>query len=310
MKRKMYLALAMLAAACLVCGCISPDSSDDLSDDTETDSSADSDTDTDSDGDSDSDSGSDSDVDSGSEKTYIWPEGQGVLIGNQSEFNWAIKQTNVLVLFVGYENVDSIVMTLSTVMNDNLPWIWLAAVDCVATPVLCESESVSATPLLKFFSYGVEMKELTLAGKATQEQVTVNAQVLLDRYESEVIHPSTFDELVEMLDNLTTPTLVKFGAVWCPGCGYMAPRIALASIEYGEKLVDENGDFIRDKKLFTFIEVDIDEIPELVEMFNIGYIPLLAFYDKEGVMQINHNFVGSMPYETLKSKIDIFIANH
>lgn len=62
--------------------------------------------------------------------------------------------------------------------------------------------------------------------------------------------------------------MLKFGAVWCPGCLVMKPRLAQIEKEIPE-LDTLYCDFDRDK--------------EMVEKYNINHVlPVFVFLDKKG----------------------------
>lgn len=238
------------------------------------------------------------------EEPCDWAEGEVLHVRNQAQYNWAVKQRNVLMVFVEYYANDPMLDMAFTVMMDHLPWFWVAKVEWTDVPEVFANEDVVTIPTMKFYSFGVEMEELALEGSATLEQVEDGAKALKNRYEPDVLVPQTYDELMEMVCNPATPVMVKFGAEWCPPCQYMVPRLELASIEYGDELVDEYGDFIRDEKLLTIVEVDIDVITDAPAAFGFQYIPYFLFYDNG---EEYDDYVGGMPYEMLKDMVDDFL---
>jgi len=238
---------------------------------------------------------------------YTWNEGEIFEIQNQDQYDWVTQQSNVLVIFIRSENydVDPYLSAASTVTNSNLPWLWLAKVGYDTAPKVFSYADVTVAPTIKFFSYGVEMSELSFDGyDVTEDNITISAQVLIDRYESEVLHPETYEEFIEMLEDNSTPVLVKFGAFWCPPCNYMVPRLELASIQYGDELLDENYEYIRDEKLITIIEVETTVIQGLGDQFGFESIPFFIFYN-DGVRY--GDMLGSRTYDQLEDEINEFL---
>ena len=249
----------------------------------------------------------DSDTDTDSETPpYTWHEGDVYLVSNQAQYDWVIQRTNVIVAFVDTDGDEAnLLLNLAAeVMGEQIPWIWLAKVEMSDAPEVFENAGVETAPTLKFFSYGVEMTEMDLIDEASAEQVAVNAQILIDRYQADVIKAETASELETMLSDPTNPILVKFGATWCGPCNFMIPRLELASIEYGDDLLDENGDLVREEKLITIIDVDVDEVPSMGATYGFSAIPFFVFYN-DGVRY--GDMLGSRYYETLASDIDAFL---
>lgn len=240
-------------------------------------------------------------------ESYTWDEGYIYLVQNENQYDWVIQQTNVLVAFVDSENDKAnSLLAAEVVMEDKLPWLWLAKVEVDEAPEVFEAAGVEITPTLKFFSYGVKMDELTLAGEVTEEQIVINTQILIDRYEPDVFKATTVEELETMLADPTNPILVKFGATWCAPCQRMIPRLELASIEYGDELQNADGNFVRDEKLLIIIEVDVDEVPGMGTEYGFEAIPFFIFYN-DGVRY--GDMLGEQHYEKLTVEIDDFLAN-
>lgn len=77
------------------------------------------------------------------------------------------------------------------------------------------------------------------------------------------------------------PVLVDFWATWCGPCRMMAPVV--------EKIAEEHPEI-------KVCKVDIDENPELAQMFNVMSIPTLAAF-KDG--QLTGTAVGYQPKENV-----------
>jgi thioredoxin 1 len=81
-------------------------------------------------------------------------------------------------------------------------------------------------------------------------------------------------------DNLklsSAPTVLKFGAKWCPPCRALAPKLQTLSCEYKGKV--------------DFIEVDVDLNPTLSNKWHINSLPT-TFFIKNG--KVIKSTVGDM----------------
>ncbi len=66
----------------------------------------------------------------------------------------------------------------------------------------------------------------------------------------------------------SAPMVVKFGATWCGPCKRMAPTLEKLSQEFSQ---------------IPFLEVDVDEIPELSKTYSVRSVPTLLFF-KDGAV--------------------------
>src|SRR5687767_5922198 len=98
------------------------------------------------------------------------------------------------------------------------------------------------------------------------------------------ITDSNFEELVKNSDK---PVLVDFWAAWCEPCLDMAPVIEDLAKEYEGKAI--------------IGKLDVDNNPEVSEMYGIRNIPTLLFF-KGG--QIVDKQIGAVPKGTLSKKLD------
>lgn len=93
----------------------------------------------------------------------------------------------------------------------------------------------------------------------------------------------TFDEQVK---NAAKPVLLDFWASWCGPCRMVSPLV--------DEIAEEQDDIFVGK-------VNVDEEPELAQMFNIMSIPTLLVF-KNG--EIAASAVGAMPKEDILALLD------
>lgn len=95
-----------------------------------------------------------------------------------------------------------------------------------------------------------------------------------------VIHltKNDFENLVLKSDK---PVLIDFSATWCDPCRMVAPII--------EKIANENSQY-------SICKVDVDEEPELSQMFGVSSIPMLVVI-KNG--KVTSQAVGLRPEESI-----------
>ncbi len=93
----------------------------------------------------------------------------------------------------------------------------------------------------------------------------------------------TFDEQVR---NAAKPVLLDFWASWCGPCRMVSPLV--------DEISEERDDILVGK-------VNVDEEPELAQMFNIMSIPTLLVF-KNG--EISASAVGAMPKEDILAMLD------
>ena len=79
-----------------------------------------------------------------------------------------------------------------------------------------------------------------------------------------IINSSNFE--AEVL-NSDKPVLVDFWATWCGPCRMLAPIISQIAVKYDGSV--------------KVAKIDVDELPELAESFNVSSIPTLVLF-KDG----------------------------
>lgn len=77
-----------------------------------------------------------------------------------------------------------------------------------------------------------------------------------------VTSAAQFDDLVK---KSTTPIIVDFKAVWCGPCHRFAPIFEQAAKDFAGKV--------------TFVQVDVDDVPDLSNRYNIQYIPNVKLFN-------------------------------
>ena len=76
----------------------------------------------------------------------------------------------------------------------------------------------------------------------------------------EITSQNEFDEIVAT----SKPVLVDFYATWCGPCKMQAPILYEFKDEIGDKV--------------TVVKVDVDQVPELAERYNIISIPTITVF--------------------------------
>lgn len=81
-----------------------------------------------------------------------------------------------------------------------------------------------------------------------------------------VVHVQTIDEWNTLLRESTQkPLVVKCGATWCGPCKALAPLFEQMAQEFQDKVI--------------FLSVDIDELPEVAEKFDVASVPAIFVID-------------------------------
>lgn len=95
-------------------------------------------------------------------------------------------------------------------------------------------------------------------------------------------------ELHNIIENNERDSLicVKFSANWCSPCKQLNKTI--------EKIESEEGNTTK------FYHIDVDELPELAEEYDIMSIPVIIFF--KGTLQVDRT-TGALPEKMLKEKI-------
>lgn len=86
----------------------------------------------------------------------------------------------------------------------------------------------------------------------------------IDKVSETIINSSNFE--AEVL-NSDKPVLVDFWATWCGPCRMLAPIISQIAVKYDGSV--------------KVAKIDVDELPELAEAFNVSSIPTLVLF-KDG----------------------------
>jgi thioredoxin 1 len=108
--------------------------------------------------------------------------------------------------------------------------------------------AVSLSPLL----VSSDLSAQTVTAPQTQTQSAV----------IKITSAAQFDDLVQ---KSTTPIIVDFKAVWCGPCHRFAPIFEQAAKDFNGKV--------------TFVQVDVDDVPDLSNRYQIQYIPTIKLFN-------------------------------
>lgn len=95
--------------------------------------------------------------------------------------------------------------------------------------------------------------------------------------------------LLNFINSIDATIILKFSADWCAPCKRLVPIVHEAAQEYPHEVI--------------IIEINIDDAPELREMFNIQVVPTLIYF-KNGLEVDRTN---SIPKTTLLNKIKMLL---
>jgi thioredoxin 1 len=82
------------------------------------------------------------------------------------------------------------------------------------------------------------------------------------------------------------PSVIKFSAPWCAPCRFYTPIFEEISKEMSEA---------------NFYSVDVDDEPEISNMFSVRSIPTTVFLPIEGKSK---SYSGTLPYSKLKRMVE------
>lgn len=88
----------------------------------------------------------------------------------------------------------------------------------------------------------------------------------------EVVNKQQWNRIMEEVDD-NIPIIAKCGAAWCGPCKAMAPKFDELAHKY--------------RNMAVFISVDIDELSEVAEKFDISSLPtVLVFHEGNEVKRV------------------------
>lgn len=105
-------------------------------------------------------------------------------------------------------------------------------------------------------------------------------------------HVSKLDDYTATLKTAMergVPTFIKFTATWCGPCKMMAPVFKKCAETYVDSAL--------------FLEVDVDDAPELATRFEVNAMPTFVVVNKRG--KVAEKLVGAS-----KSKLEALIDTH
>lgn len=104
------------------------------------------------------------------------------------------------------------------------------------------------------------------------------------------VHITTRNFEEEVLRS-SQPVLVDFWAAWCAPCRLIAPIVEDLAGEYAETL--------------KVAKVDVDEVPELADRFQVQSIPTLGLFVHGDLVK---RIIGYVPKPALKQQLDAVLT--
>lgn len=98
----------------------------------------------------------------------------------------------------------------------------------------------------------------------------------------------TVQEFDALVANSDKPVMVDFWATWCPPCRMMEPIL--------DKFADENDSTV------TVAKVDVDDIAELAQRYQITSIPSILTFNKGELDR--ERIIGAVPARVLENKLN------
>ncbi len=98
------------------------------------------------------------------------------------------------------------------------------------------------------------------------------------------------DNFSQEIINSSTPALIDFYATWCGPCKAIAPMIESLKSEFTGQV--------------NVVKIDVDENPELAQLYNIKSLPTLMFFKNGDVI---NTIKGSVPKQKLLDVINTII---
>ena len=142
---------------------------------------------------------------------------------------------------------------------------------------------------------GARMEERgdTLLGKTEKELASATINVVETPGEDDKIEENikNSEEVVGKLPSNGKPTLIDFSATWCGPCKIMKPVFNDLEDTYDDRM--------------NFVNIDIDENPELSRRYNINAVPTFIFLDKNGNVVVTME--GAMEQSVLENQINKMI---
>jgi thioredoxin 1 len=107
-----------------------------------------------------------------------------------------------------------------------------------------------------------------------------------------ILHPRTVEEFQEVLAN-NTYVAVDFYADWCPPCKAIAPLYT--------KLADEKS--VPDH--LTFTKVNVDESPDIAQLYGVTAMPTFLFFDKTEPFTGGRSFIRGADPRSLSANVEV-----
>lgn len=132
----------------------------------------------------------------------------------------------------------------------------------------------------------------SILGKSEKELAAAEIMVNETEDRAEMTEPVSEKNVVTHIPKNGRPTLLDFSATWCGPCKMMKPIFMDLEDTYDDRM--------------NFVNIDVDDNPELSQRYNITAVPTFIFLDKDG--KIVNTITGAVEQAVLENQINRMIT--